>query len=135
MAPTKGLHVDSTAIDTAARPQWLRTGYKFFPYAAHHSGQWWVLRLNHGFPEHDMYKLFVDGKPAVDIASSPGHPSALVRSIASLRPYDPAADEPRLDADTATTVVRTVAHYVDYDSEHDDPCIFCSDDRDAMARI
>jgi hypothetical protein len=68
-----------------------------------------VLRLNHGFPEHDMYTLFVDGKPAVDITSSPGHSSALVRSIASLRPYHPAADEPTLDADTATTVVRTVS--------------------------
>jgi hypothetical protein len=124
-----------TAIDEAAQPPWLRTGYKFFPYAAKQSGQWWVLRLNHGFPEHDMYTLFVDGRPAVDITGSADHSSALVRSIASLRPYDPAADEPTLDADTAAAVVRNVSHYVNYGSEHDDPCMFCSDDHDGMTRL
>jgi hypothetical protein len=125
----------STAIDEAAQPHWLRTGYKFFPYAAEESGQWWVLRLNYGFPEHNMYTLFVGGRPPVDIMGSPNHSSALVRSIASLRPYDPAAGEPTLEAETATTVVRTVSHYVDYGSEHQDPCIFCSDDHDGMVRI
>jgi hypothetical protein len=124
-----------TAIDEAAQPHWLRTGYKFFPYAARQSGQWWVLRLNHGFPEHDLYTLFVDGRPAVDVTGSPDHSSALVRSVASLRPYDPAADEPTLDADTATTVVGPVSSYVNYGSEHDDPCVFCSDDHDGMARL
>src|ERR1700757_5132208 len=97
--------VRSAAIDAAADPQWLRTGYKFFPYAARQSGQWWVLRLNHGFPEHDMYTLFVDGKAAVDVTGSADHSSALVRSIAPLRPYDPAAGEPTLEADEAATVV------------------------------
>jgi hypothetical protein len=124
-----------TAIDEAAQPHWLRTGYKFFPYAARQSGQWWVLRLNHGFPEHDLYTLFVDGRPAVDVTGSPDHSSALVRSVASLRPYDPAADEPTLDADTAATVVGPVSSYVNYGSEHDDPCVFCSDDHDGMARL
>jgi hypothetical protein len=125
----------STAIDDAVQPHWLRTGYKFFPYAAEQSGQWWVLRLNHGFPEHDMYTLFADGRPAVDITGNPDHFSALVRSIASLRPYDPTAEEPTLDADTATTAVRTVSHYVDYGSEHEDPCTFGSDNHDGMVRV
>ena len=71
------------AIDVAAQPHWTRTGYKFFPYVARQSGQWWVLRLNFGFPEHDMYTLFVDAKPVVDITDDPHHPAALVRSIAA----------------------------------------------------
>jgi hypothetical protein len=124
-----------TAIDEAAQPHWSQTGYRFFPYAAEQSGQWWVLRLNYGFPEHDMYTLFVDGKPAVDITGDPDHNSALVRSIASLRPYDPAVGEPTLKADTAAAVVRTISHYVQYGSEHDDPCMFCSEERDGMVRI
>jgi hypothetical protein len=135
MAPTKGLHVDSTAIDTAARPQWLRTGYKFFPYAAHHSGQWWVLRLNHGYPEHDLYTLFIDGSPAADITANPDDPSPLIAGVGSLKPFDSAAAEPQLDAETAAAVVQAVSPYVNYGSEHDDPCIFCSEDYDPMARI
>ncbi|EFG78666.1 hypothetical protein HMPREF0591_1433 [Mycobacterium parascrofulaceum ATCC BAA-614] len=123
------------AIDENAQPHWFRTGYKFFPYAAHESGQWWVLRLNYGFPEHDMYTLFVDGRPAADITGSPDHPSALVRSIASLSPYGPAADEPSLEEDIAATVVGPVSRYASYGSEHDDPCIFCSVDQDGMTRI
>jgi hypothetical protein len=35
----------------------------------------------------------------------------------------------------AATVVGTVSRCVDYGSEHDDPCIGCSDDRDGMTRI
>ena len=136
MPSSDGSHpVTSAAIDEAAHPQWLRTGYKFFPYAARQSGQWWVLRLNHGFPEHDMYTLFVDGKPAVDVTGSADHSSALVRSIAPLRPYDSAAGEPTLEADTAATVVGPVSGYVNYGSEHGDPCMFCSDDHDGMARL
>lgn len=77
----------STATDVAAQPQWLRTGYRFFPDAAHHSGQWWVL------------------SPAADITAN------------------------------AAAVVRALSRYVNYGSEHDDPCIFCSEDYDPMARI
>jgi len=136
MPSSDGSHpVTSAAIDEAAHPQWLRTGYKFFPYAARQSGHWWVLRFNHGFPEHDMYTLFVDGKPAVDVTGSADHSSALVRSIAALRPYDPAAGEPTLKADEAATVVGPVSGYVNYGSEHGDPCMFCSDDHDGMARL
>lgn len=112
----------------------MRTGYKFFPYAALQFGQWWVLRLNHGFPEHDMYTLFADGQAAVDITGSADHPSALVRSVALLNPYGPGPDEPALDADAAATVVKMVAPYVNYGSEHDDPCVTCSDEHDGMAR-
>ena len=135
MARTKGLHVDRTAIDTTAQPQWLRTGYKFFPYAAHHSGQWWVLRINHGFPEHDLYTLFIDGSPAADITATPDDPSPLIAGVASLKPYDPAAAEPQLDDETAAALVKAVSRYVNYGSEHDDPCIFCSEDYDGMTRI
>ena len=80
--------MNSAAIDTAAQPQWLRTGYKFFPYAAHYSGQWWVLRLNHGFPEHDLYTVFIDGNAAADITADPGSPSPLIAGVAALKPAD-----------------------------------------------
>jgi hypothetical protein len=123
------------AIDETAQPHWLRTGYKFFPYAAQQDGHWWVLRLNYGFPEHDMYTLFVDGRPAVDITGSPDHSSALVRSVASLRPYDPAITEPLLEASTAVTVVHAVSRYADYGSAQGDPWLFCSEDRDGVARF
>jgi hypothetical protein len=35
-----------SGIDTDARPDWLRTGYTYFLYAARQRGRWWVLRLN-----------------------------------------------------------------------------------------
>jgi hypothetical protein len=127
--------MDAPAIDATARPQWLRTGYKFFPYAAQQSGQWWVLRLNHGFPEHDLYTLFVDGRATADITGKPGDPSPLIAGVAALKPYEAAAAEPALDPETATAVVSTVSRYADYGSEHGEPCIFCSDDHDGMARI
>lgn len=88
-----------------------------------------------GFPEHDMYTLFVDGKPAADITGRLDDPSPLVASVASLKPYDHAAAEPALDAETAASVVNAVSPYVNYGSEYDDPCIFCSDNSDGMAHI
>lgn len=138
MPASDGPAAEGPAIDTidkAARPHWLRTGYRFFPYAAQQSGQWWVLRLNHGFPEHDMYTLFVDGRPIADITGNLDDRFPLVASVASLKPYDGAAAEPALDAGTAAAVVSAVSRYVNYGSERDDPCIFCSDDRDGMARM
>jgi hypothetical protein len=108
----------------------LRTGYKFFPYAAKQSDQWWVLRLNSGFPEHDMYTLFVDAEPVADITEDPHHPAALVRSIAALK--NPSLSGPALDADTAATVVSRVARYVNYGSEHDEPCDYCFHHHDGM---
>nr|MBC9862664.1 hypothetical protein [Mycobacterium pseudoshottsii] len=124
--------MDRPAIDQTAQPHWMRTGYKYFPYAAWQSGQWWVLRLNHGFPEHDLYSLFVDGTAIADITGNPSDPSPLVASVASLKPYSDPADQPALDAETATKIVNTVARYVSYGSEHNDPCISCSGNHDAM---
>jgi hypothetical protein len=128
MGHTTGSHVLGTGFDANVRPDWLRTGYQRFPYAAQQSGQWWVLRLNHGFPEHDLYTLFVDGTAAADITATGEHPSPLVASVAALTPADPSAAEPHLDADTAAAVVQPLSHYVNYGSEHDDPCLFCSED-------
>lgn len=115
-------------IDTDARPSWHRTGYKHFPYAARQSGHWWVLRANYGFPEHDMYTLFIDNQAVADVTADPGHPLPLVASIASLNMTCPDPVIPALDGDTAAAVVSTVAAYVDYGSEHGDPCVFCSSD-------
>ena len=66
---------NAPVIDTAVRPHWQRTGYRFFPFATEQSGHWWVLRLNHGFPEHDLYTLFIDGKAAADLTGSPDNPT------------------------------------------------------------
>jgi hypothetical protein len=122
------------ATDTAARPHWQRTGYKYFPYAARQSGQWWVLRLNHGFPEHDMYTLFVDANAVADITGNTEDSVSLVASIGSLKPYGDAV-EPALDAETARAVVGNISKYVNYGSEHDDLCPFCSSDYHGMTRI
>jgi len=127
--------VVNNAIDTVARPRWSRTGYTFFPYAAQYSDRWWVLRLNHGFPEHAMYTVFIDGKPAVDITANSADPAPLVAGVASLRPFDRAATEPQLDAETAAAVVQAVSRYINYGSEHDDPCLLCSQDYNPMTRI
>jgi hypothetical protein len=113
-------------INTAARPAWRRTGNKHFPFAAHHGGQWWVLRVNFGFPEHDIYTLFIDAQAAADITATPAHRKPLLASIGVLNPFHPDPTIPILDDVTATAVVNTVGSYVDYGSEHGDPCIFCS---------
>lgn len=134
MPGNEGKSPAPSVVDETVDPKWLRTGFKFFPYAAQQDGHWWVLRLNYWFPEHDMYTLFVDGRPAVDVTGDAEHSSPLVRSIASLRPHDPAMGEPFLDVSTAAAVVQVVSRYADYGSEHGDPCLFCSDDRDGMAR-
>lgn len=113
----------------------MRTGYKFFPYAARHSDQWWVLRLNYGFPDHEMYTLFVDGQAVVDLTGDADHPVALARNIFHLEPFDDRAAEPAMNADTAESVVSRVAHSVAYGSEHDESCIYCTEDQDGMARM
>jgi hypothetical protein len=122
----------NVVIDRNARPKWKRTGYKYFPYAAEQSGKWWVLRLNPAFPEHDMYTVFVDGHAAVDVTGDVHAGVPVVASVGALTPSSD--DEPALDADTAEAVVSVVSGYVDYGSEHGDPCLFCSDDRDGMTR-
>lgn len=114
------------AIDTSARPAWQRTGNKHFPYAAHQSGRWWILRANYGFPEHDMYTLFVDDLAVADITADTDHPVPLLASIGALPFTHPDPAIPLLDQDTADKVVSIVATYTNYGSEHDDPCMFCS---------
>lgn len=123
---------NAPAIDTTVRPRWQRTGYTYFPFAAEQSGHWWVLRLNHGFPEHDLYTLFVDGAAVADITGSPDGPSPLAVSVGDLKPYDTPPAGPALDVDTARAVVAPVARFVNYGSEVGDPCIFCSEDYDGM---
>lgn len=134
MPPSGSLPTGRSSVNENAQPRWLRTGYTFFPYAAQQSDQWWVLRFNFGFPEHDMYTLFIDGSSTVDITGNPTSPIPLAASIGSLRPSDPHTDEPLLESNTAATVVGAVARYADYGSERGDPCIFCSGDHDGMER-
>ncbi|MEZ0366134.1 hypothetical protein ACAG26_20880 [Mycobacterium sp. pUA109] len=134
MSRGDGASGDSPVIDPAATPQWRRTGYTYFPYAARQCGQWWVLRHNYGFPEHDMYTLFVDGQAAADMTGDQYNRVPLLTSIAALKPADPQSGEPTMDAATAESVVAAVARYADYGSEVGDPCIFCADDHDGMAR-
>lgn len=119
-------------IDPAAQPLWMRTGYTFFPFAARQSGQWWVLRMNFGFPEHDMYTVFVDGQAAADVTGAEDHSAALVRSVAALS--DSSRQRAYLEPDTAALVIRKVARYVNYGSERDDPCNCCFRDDDGMTR-
>lgn len=119
-------------VDTSARPEWLRTGYKFFPYAAMQSGKWWVLRFNYAFPEHDLYTLFIDGDCTADVTGDMTSQIPLVASIGALKPELSTTDEPTLDPATAASVVTAVASYVNYGSERNDPCIFCSENYDGM---
>ncbi|BDB43583.1 MULTISPECIES: hypothetical protein [Mycobacterium] len=116
---------DTSGVDLHARPRWMRTGYRYFPYAARQSGQWWVLRVNYDFPAHDLYTLFIDGTAVGDVTGDPDHPAPLIAGIGSLKWADRLADEPALDPATAAAVVGTVAQYADYGSERGDPCIFC----------
>jgi len=120
-APNPGL-----SLDQGARPGWWRTGHKHFPFAAQQSGQWWVLRMNFGFPEHDMFTLFVDGQAAADITADPGHPVPLLASVGALQWAVATSAVPILDEATAAAVVASVSGYADYGSEHGDPCLFCA---------
>lgn len=121
-----------SALDVKARPRWLRTGYTYLPYAARHSGQWWVLRFNFGFAEHEIYTLFIDGSPVTDATGDLASPIPLLASICSLRPSSPETDEPTLDSDTAAAVVRLVAQYADNGSEYGDRCFCCSGGHDGV---
>ena len=117
-----------TPIDATARPAWRRTAHKHFPFAAYQDRCWWVLRLNFGFPEHDMYTLFIDDLAVADITADANHTMPLLASIGALRLADPDPSIPVLDAGTAGEVARNLAAYANYGSEHGDPCLFCSSD-------
>ncbi len=113
-------------VDVNAEPGWMRTGYKFFPYAARESGQWWVLRMNYDFPEHDLYTIFIDGRAVADINGSADDDRPIVANVGALRLYTADSGEPELERDVAEAVVRTVADYVVYGSEVGDPCDWCN---------
>jgi hypothetical protein len=78
-------------IDISVRRHWMRTGYRYFPYAAWQSDQWWVLRANYCFPEHDLVTLFIDGRAVADITAPDRDARRLVASIAALDPISPLA--------------------------------------------
>jgi hypothetical protein len=94
-------------------------------------GAWWVLRVNHGFPEHDLLTLFVDGEVLVDITPGCGA-SPFETTLAGLRPLG-GGTEAALDPESAGEAIGPVAEFADYGSEHGDPCIFCSGDADGRA--
>lgn len=120
------MHLDQVR---ATRPPWRRTGFLYYPYAAQLAGAWWVLRMNHGFPEHDMYTLFIDGAPVADITAGSGS-SPFEASVARLDPSP--AGVPPLKAAAARAAVATVARFADYGSEHGDPCDYCFRDKDGF---
>lgn len=128
---------DGPRVDKSVWPVWRRTGYKFFPYAAKQLGQWWVLRLNYGFPEHDLYTLFVDGRAALDVTGGIDSRIPLAASVAALKPFDPQAVEAALTPDLAAAAVRDVVEYVVYGSEVGHPCDWCDHlaDHDPMTRL
>lgn len=122
------------AIDVNADPHWKRTGYRYFPYAAQQSGSWWVLRINTGFPEHDMFTVFIDGRAVSDITGSQDSDTPLVASVGALEWPSQKDGWPALESATAAAVVGEVAQFVEYGSEHGEECMFCSHDRDGMTR-
>lgn len=67
-------------------PLWVRTGYRFFPFAAEVGDVWWVLRFNVGFPEHDLFTVFVGNRAAADVTGDPKSVVPLIASIGSLSP-------------------------------------------------
>lgn len=110
-------------LPTDARPTWQRTGRREFPYAAEYLGRWWVLRFNHGFPEHDLYTLFVDGRVVLDVTGNPDSDVALVASVGALTST---AILPTLNTEVAQSILAPLAGLVNYGSEVGDPCDFCS---------
>lgn len=122
-------------VDTSVRPEWKRTGYKYFPYAAYQSGHWWVLRLNTDFPVHDMFTLFVDGCAAADVTGDANSQLPLLTTLAALKPASLDESCPAtLDPDTARTIVGAVSAFADYGSETGNPCNLCADDRYGLTR-
>lgn len=106
----------------------------FFPYAAQQSGAWWVLRYNTGFPEHDLFTVFVNGRAVADITGDAKAEIPLVASVGVLPSPSQNAGIPALDFGIAATVVGEIAQYVEYGSEDGGECTFCSSDRDGMTR-
>lgn len=108
-----------------ARPYWLATGFKFFPYAARQGDHWWVLRVNYDFPEHDLYTVFIDGKATADVTGSRESPVPFVASVGVLTPFTAVPAEPLMPQEEAEAVVRPCTPFVVYASEIGDPCDWC----------
>jgi hypothetical protein len=110
-------------------PNWLRTGYRYFPYAAWQSYQWWVLRANYCFPEHDLVTLFIGSRAVADITAADEDTRPLVASIAALDPILPfrKREIPAMPDGLAESAVSGVAAYVSHGSEFDpaDLCDLC----------
>jgi hypothetical protein len=115
-------------VDTAVEPQWLRTGYRFFPYAACQDGRWWVIRINYGFPEHDFATLFIDGAAVADVTAGADDGRPLVATIGRLPMTDShtAIELPLMSPVLARDVVSDVSEFVDYGSEVGIPCSWCA---------
>lgn len=114
-------------VDTGVEPQWLRTGYRYFPYAAWQDRQWWVIRANYGFPEHDSTTLFIDGVVVADTTAGADDARPLVASIGRLSLTRSHLDTqlPMMDPQMAREVVVAVAAFIDHGSERGDPCDWC----------
>ncbi|MGX9295505.1 hypothetical protein [Tsukamurella paurometabola] len=115
----------------ATRPAWRRTGLLYFPYAAFVDGAWWVLRVNHGFPEHDLYTVFVDGTAVAD--ATPGRGSfPFDASLAQLEQLSKGRG-PQVEPAVAHAAIAPIAALADYGSENGDTCDFCFGDKDGYA--
>ena len=125
-APTFWWHVvRGEHVDTELVPAWLRTGYRYFPYAAWESGHVWVLRINFCFPEHDMVTVFIDGRAVADVTASAEDPRPLLASIGSL-PIDGTLSRLALALPAAARqAVAPVAQYTAHGSESGEPCDWC----------
>jgi len=127
-----GMRGGGVGIDWTMAPLWVRTGYRFFPFAAEVGDVWWVLRFNVGFPEHDLFTVFVGNRAAADVTGDPKSVVPLIASIGSLSPVSSQGAE--LDTETARALVGEVARFVEYGSEDGQPCVFCSHERDGLTR-
>lgn len=114
-------------LDTEVEPQWQRTGYRYFPYAAVQAGRWWVIRVNYCFPEHDFATLFIDGVAVAEATAVPNDVRPLVASIGRLPLTDPsrAGELPEMSVEVARQVVEAVAAFINHGSEWGDPCGWC----------
>ena len=122
------MHIDAVR---AAHPAWRRTGFRYLPYAAWHDGAWWVLRVNHGFPEHDLFTLFADRAAVAEATPADGF-CPFDASLATLEPLS-AGREPLLDPTSARAAIDPVAAFADFGSEDGDTCDFCFNDKDGYA--
>ncbi|WP_396908168.1 hypothetical protein [Mycolicibacterium sp.] len=94
------------------QPRWQSTGDKQFPFVADVAGAWWVLRLNHGFPEQNLYTLFVGKAAVADFTPDRGSDMPLLATAP--HPNDPVT---RVDADSAAAAISPLSGFVEYGSE------------------